>query len=245
MVVLLFGAGFAQAEVNWTMLLKPDALNTKPLGIDGDNVVGYFADGQVLWHGFLYNKGTDTWRNLDPPDYPNATDVTATGVNGDNVVGYFADPIDPGLYRSFIYSISTETWIYLVYPDAIATKACGVNMDIIVGYYADTSANWHGFVYDKAIGIWMTLDIPGPDPTFLQGIDFSNIVGFTGTGEAKTFCRGAMCAIPDMSPPEPPWPPPGVPTPAVGTVGIAIAMILLSLGFTYYMRRLAKSSSSK
>ena len=59
-----------------------------PLGIDGDNIVGYYKDGSNVQHGFKYDGSSYT--ALDATSL-GATNTYAFGIDGSNIVGYYGD----------------------------------------------------------------------------------------------------------------------------------------------------------
>ncbi len=158
-------ADFVQAD--WQLLDHPDAVQTNPLAISGNRVVGvYYLEGGGS-HGFVYD-GT-TWANLD---YPGALYTDATGISGNKIVGtYYSDP-GAQYYHSYIYN--GKKWSTLDYPGAVGTHALGINGNTIVGYYWDGEVD-HGFIYDGKN--WTTVDYPAASGTFVTDVFGGTAIG--------------------------------------------------------------------
>jgi hypothetical protein len=63
-----------------------------PLGISGNNIVGFYLDSSDNAHGFLYNDSTQTYTTLDDPLAGSGYFGTyACGISGNNIVGYYQD----------------------------------------------------------------------------------------------------------------------------------------------------------
>jgi len=60
-------------------------------GISGNNIVGYYTDGNFVDHGFLYNGSAFT--TLDDPlaGNGNLLGTSPLGISGDTVVGVYRD----------------------------------------------------------------------------------------------------------------------------------------------------------
>ena len=86
---------------SWVSLLYPgDVGETRALGIDGDNIVGWYnnygENGGT--HGFLYNYAQNNWITLD---YPEGYLTQARGIDKGNVVGVYKKFGDSG-YHAFL-----------------------------------------------------------------------------------------------------------------------------------------------
>jgi hypothetical protein len=116
----------------WIKLEWPDGSLVRPMGIDGNRIVG-----SHLGDGFLYD-GT-TWTTLD---FPGGAGTAATGIAGDIIVGNYSD------YRGghgFIYD--GVTWTTLDAPGASSTSVGDIDGRMIVGSFSDATGT-HGFLYE-------------------------------------------------------------------------------------------------
>lgn len=168
-VAVLCVCGAAQA--NWVTLDYPGATSTQAHGIDGDNIVGSYADASGD-HGFLYD-GT-SWTTLD---FPGAEWTQAWGIDGQNIVGYHYSPA-PGSVRGFFYD--GTNWSEVSYaPELYETYVVDIDNERLVGYTRYATGDSCGFVYDGSI--WTSIGAgsgPGPHPSVVvYGIDGENIVG--------------------------------------------------------------------
>jgi hypothetical protein len=166
-LVCLFSVSAEAQTYKFTTLDYPGAFSTAALGIDANNIVGWYSDADYVAHGFLYD-GT-TWTTLD---YPGGIDTNAFGIDGNNIVGYYTD-INFN-YHGFLYDGTTLTWTTLDYPVAIYTDALGIDAGNIVGSYGGGGLG-HGYLYNGAD--YTPLDYPGARNTIPSGIYDGNIVG--------------------------------------------------------------------
>jgi len=147
----------------------PSATNgTYLFGVDGQNMVGAYADGGGR-HGFLYNGSTYLTLN-DPSASSTYGGTSATGISGSNIVGYYFDSSDVG--HGFLYNNGTYTTL----DDPLATGgtfAFGTSGNSIVGAYFNSSGE-HGFI-DQG-GVYTTVNYATAN-TELFGISGSNVVG--------------------------------------------------------------------
>ena len=102
----LFIGALAQGSTTYTTLDVPGADATYAYGIDGGNIVGYYADGSSN-HGFSFD-GT-TYTTLD---MPGASNTYARGIDHRNIAGYYID--GSGVYRSFVAVIPEPTTLPLL-----------------------------------------------------------------------------------------------------------------------------------
>jgi hypothetical protein len=75
-------------------------------GINGSNIVGFYTDGYLVSHGFLYNGST--WTTLD---MPGAYSTYAFGIDGNHIVGYYDLGELPA--GSFLYTIPEPSSLVL------------------------------------------------------------------------------------------------------------------------------------
>jgi hypothetical protein len=155
---------------------------TYPLGIDGGNIVGYYADSSGNSHGFLYNGATYT--TLDDPNGIGST--YAQGISGGNIVGWYVDANYD--IHGFLYN--GATYITLDDPNGIgSTYAQGISGNTIVGWYVDVvdgNLQDHGFLYNGSA--YTTLDDPNAVVgTEACGISGGNIVGWYVDGNYSNY----------------------------------------------------------
>ena len=174
--LVLLISGFVSANVyaidySFTTIDYPGAYyGTEPLGIDGNNIVGYYEYADVKNHGFLYNGSTYT-----PFDVPGALATVASGIDGNNIVGYYIDASYIG--HGFLYNGSTYTTLDVA-GAVFYTRAYGIDGNNIVGWYHAPEYPGvfdHGFLYDGST--YTTFNVPGAMNTWPYGIDGNNIVG--------------------------------------------------------------------
>ena len=114
--VAIFILFFAKAQVDasqlptWTTLDMPGAMDTAPLGISGDNIIGIYYDTSIGGRAFLYN-GT-TWTMLD---MPGAISTSISGISGNNIVGYYLDA--SSVTHGFFYTMPSNNPPDFSFPD--------------------------------------------------------------------------------------------------------------------------------
>jgi hypothetical protein len=168
-VIIILFSSYSFAGT-WTTLDYPGAANSYAVGINGNNIVGWYSDNSNSNHSFLYD-GTN-WASID---HPGSAYTYAYGISGNNIVGYWNDSSnDSSNDRGFIYD--GKNWTALNYQGAISTHPKGISGSKIVGSYSSSLGSSHGFIYDSSG--WTTLDYPGSMSTFLTGISGNNIVGY-------------------------------------------------------------------
>src|SRR5580704_3165164 len=120
-----FGASSAQAE-----------------GVAGQDIVGFYVDGDTNYQGFLYSSKTGDYTNIACAGW---TDTRAMGINAAGViVGDVSNSVS-GPFEGFIYKAGKCT--VFEYPKAASTAARGINKsDQVSGWYTDTAGKTHGFV---------------------------------------------------------------------------------------------------
>ncbi len=167
-----------QSFTSYTTLQDPSALasptgGTYANGVSGNEVVGYYLDGALQSHGFIYNGSS--YVTLD---YPGASNTYAYGISGSNIVGYYQTGKNSA-FQGFRYNGVT----YTALNDPLAgslqgTEVTGISGTIIVGSYFDSANEEHGFVYNGST--YTSLDDPAAiaGGTVVSGISGNNIVGF-------------------------------------------------------------------
>jgi probable HAF family extracellular repeat protein len=176
--------GFLYSNGTYTTLNDPSAATPNGVGglgtyansINGSGqIVGYYADGTGVNHGFLYSGGTNgTYTTLDDPSASGAGTVTF-GINDlGQIVGYcYSTP------TALLYSGGTNGTYTTINASGLFTSPLGINdSGQIVGYYRDANGNNQGFLDSN--GTFTTLAVPGASGTntVARGInDAGQIVG--------------------------------------------------------------------
>ena len=173
-VLLAPRGAWAVSPSNYVTLDAPLASQAAGRGtvassVSGSNVVGYYQDAALVYHGFLYNSGSYT-----VIDHPSAGSTLGygtqiTGIDGSNIVGMVTGP---SLAKSFLYDGSTFTDI--VFPGASETRVTAISGSSLAGQYVDALGT-HAFTFDGSI--WKTLKVPSPRDTYATGVSGSNVVG--------------------------------------------------------------------
>ncbi len=172
--IFILGWSGISSAITFTTLDFPGATYTELTSIDGNNIVGYYADTLGAQHGFLYD-GVN-WTTLDVP-FPRspeapfllAYDTRAFGISGNNIVGWYLEGPHGFLFDG-------TTWTPLDYPGSVNGSNQAVDGNSIVGVAGST-----GFLYDGAT--WTPLAYPGSIFTNPLGIDDGNVVGFYQVGD--------------------------------------------------------------
>ena len=174
------------ASGSWTYLEPPTefgAVNAYALGIDGQNIVGYYNDGtEENDKGFFYN-GT-TWTTINPID---AICTYVVAASGNNCAGYYLDSSynNHGFFYNGAYT----------FFDAIegnnTTYVSGISGNKIVGGYED-AGNGQGFIYDRISETYTFLTKSGAVSLSPNNIDGSNVIGeyYDGTASHNFFYNG-------------------------------------------------------
>ena len=152
----VLGATASHATYTWTPLDHPSATSTRLYGIDGANMVGFYADSSGGVHGTHYDGST--WTTLD---HPSATHTYLYGIDGANMVGYYTD--SSGAHGTLW---DGSSWATLNHPSATyGTYLNGIDGTNMVGYYTDSSYNDHGFmvtlVPEPTTALLLTLGLAG------------------------------------------------------------------------------------
>jgi hypothetical protein len=137
-----FGAGTAEA---W--------------GVAGQDVVGWYVDGDGNFQGFLYSSKTGDYANIACAGW---ADTRAFGINAAGVIVGDVSNSTSGPFQGFIYESGKCT--VLEYPKAASTTARGINKGgQVSGWYTDTAEKTHGFV--KTGDSFAALNYPGSQGT--------------------------------------------------------------------------------
>jgi hypothetical protein len=167
LATLLVNAVQARAELSITYapLNVPNAIETRPMGIDGHRVVGMFT-GELDSGVFVYN-GTD-WTT---PRHPVADggNTFLSGVSGQNAVGWYWDEV---ANRNRAIHYDGTVWTTVESPGFSPDWASDIDGSTIVGQLHNSNS---GFSFDGTN--WTLLDFPGATGTFPNAIDGANIVG--------------------------------------------------------------------
>jgi predicted secreted protein len=166
-----------------TALDDPNAVqNTSGAkGISGNNLVGYYYDGDGIEHGFVYNLGTQTYSTLDNPA---GVGGYANGISGGNVIGLY---VKGNATFAYLYNLTAQVFANLTL-DALPSGISGGNF---VGSYTDTNGN-HGYYYNGTA--YTTLDAPNASGanggTTANGVSGGNVVGsyVDVNGDTHGFC---------------------------------------------------------
>jgi hypothetical protein len=112
-----------------------------------------------------------------------ADSIALYGVNASGVI-VGQDYTTAGIYQSFIYNPSTQTYTFLTPPGATNSNAVGINdSGQIVGSYGTSSGNY-GYLYSG--GTYTTISVPGATQdspsAFFSGFG-TNAAGISDSGE--------------------------------------------------------------
>jgi hypothetical protein len=182
--------GMTEWQGIWTNYSGPhrgDA--TRILGINGNDLVGYYESRQGVDHAFA-TDAAGKFRTI----FRSSISSVASAVNDrGKIVGW-----------ETVASGATEGWLLegkrfanLAYPGAVLTQPSGINKsDEIVGSYEDASGNTHGFILTQPLVAphWQEFDEPhASGETVLAGInDRDDLVGYykNGSGRIVAFLCG-------------------------------------------------------
>ena len=165
-----------------TPSLPTGAFSSLLFGVNNGNIAaGAYADMFGL-HSATYNIGTDTWMQI--PDITGAVGGIAVSINNANLVvgediGGFDPQGNPAHAHGYLYD---GNYTFFDAPNADLTFSGTIPEDIndagtVVGFYSATGGNGalSGFVRD-ASGAYTTVDHPGADSTFFEGINNQGVV---------------------------------------------------------------------
>jgi probable HAF family extracellular repeat protein len=177
-LLLLVGVpGLARAQYDFTPIDVPEATATYANGNSTHEIVGEFddedAEGKVITHGFVLDKGTFT--QVDHPDADGYTSVNGINANGDRAGIYTKDG------REYGYFWSKGVFTPLDPPGSIFSRALFLNAKgQVVGFSRRSNLEpRHGFVWYK--GVFTPIDATGAGPggTRAVGInDHGEVVGY-------------------------------------------------------------------
>jgi probable HAF family extracellular repeat protein len=162
---------------NFTTIDDPLAsgAQTFAFGINGtDQIVGFYADKDGRYHGYIFDADSGTYTTLDDPQGTFAT--LSTGINDAGlVVGTYNDNFRGN--HGFLYNGRTYTTLDdpLGSTAGDGTVAIGINRSgQVVGYYDDLH-NHHGFLYSG--GTYTTLNDPlATNGTEADGINSAGLI---------------------------------------------------------------------
>jgi hypothetical protein len=156
---------------DWITLDMPGAANSSVEGIDGDNIVGYYDNGdRSATHGFIYNITANTWTTLD---MPSATSTFLTGIDKGVIVGNYDMNNNPEIKHGCVYN--RTIWTPLDMPGSAYTWIAGIDGDNMVGIGMDSSGRFPSFIYNKCS--WSYYGITPWNNDWPEGISGNNIVG--------------------------------------------------------------------
>ena len=166
-----------------TPSLPPGAFSSLLAGVNNANIAaGAYLDMFGL-HSATYNIPADTWMAL--PDIANAAGGIAVSINNANLVvgediGGFDMQGDPAHVHAYFYD--GNNYSFFDAPNADLAFAGTIPEDIndagaVAGFYSPMGRNGllSGFVRDSNGG-YTTVDYPGADSTFFEGINNQGIV---------------------------------------------------------------------
>jgi subtilase-type serine protease len=173
----------------------PGAIDNTPYGPSfGDyggilRVVGSYQTSTSAPYdlSYLYDSSAPPGQNITYLKFPNPPNETtfftiAHSTFGDQVVGNYDTVATAG--DSFLYNISTGTYITTDKPGAYSTTSYGIYGNVIAGGYFDPGPGGgpgpgHAFLYNETTGAWTQYDYPGAAETHFEGI--------TSGGQANTY----------------------------------------------------------
>ena len=207
--------GFLYSNGTYTTLNDPSAATPNGVGglgtyansINGSGqIVGLYADGTGVNHGFLYSGGTNgTYSTLDDPSASGAGTVTFGINDSGQIVGYSYTR----RLTAFLYSGGTNG-TYTTHQTSgtssgLFTSPLGINdSGQIVGYYRDGNGNNQGFLDSN--GTFTTLTVPGASGTNTVPAGINNagqIVGYyvdsSGVAHAFLYSGGTYTTLDNPS----------------------------------------------
>lgn len=132
---------------------------TAPLGMQGDKIVGQYADPSATVHAFLFDG--ITWTTIDHPQAAMPYGTGIQGIDGIELAGYFGDAT--GKYHAFLYDGTTFRTVD--HPLGVnGTFFGGLESGRVVGTYLDAANAAHGFVAivpEPTSAILVVSGIPG------------------------------------------------------------------------------------
>ncbi len=151
-------------------------------GVNNANIAAGAYLQNFAYHSATYNIATDTWTPI--PDIAGTVSGFAIGINNANLVvgigigGFDAQGQPTGAHGYFYDGGYTPFDV----PGVDTTFAGTIPEDIndagtVVGFYSPTGKNGlrSGFVRDSS-GAYITVDHPGADSTFFEGINNQGVV---------------------------------------------------------------------
>jgi len=187
------------STVPFTPFSYPGAFGDYATGIDGNLIVGYYADASGFQQGYLYDGST-----FKTISYAPGVDTTLTGISGNLITGIRQDA--KGRSHGFIYN--GTTFVDVDHPlagsgsivDPGGTYLAGISGTTVVGNYVDAAGKQRGFIFDGTT--YTTFDKPGsgPERTQLFGISGDTLVGQYDDNGLRNFfmyTNGVFTDVPD------------------------------------------------
>jgi uncharacterized membrane protein len=162
-------------DKQFTTIDAPNAVSTQASGINAvGDVVGIYADGRNIAHGFVLHQGT--YSTIDDPNALLGTRAFGINLQGD-VVGSYLGCAVPNCTspRLFGFLMHDGTYTTIDHPNAVfSTDARGINArGDVVGTYRD-GAGSHGYLLHD--GQYTTIDQP-------NSLGFTTALGINAQGD--------------------------------------------------------------
>jgi len=191
--VSLAKAGTWPASGSWTYLEMPTtfgAVNAYALKIDGQNIVGYYNQGDDDSNQCFFYDGTN-WSAID--NIAGATSMYVLGVDGTNYVGSYTDA--SYVSHGFMKIGANLTILDVDVAVGTDTYASNISGNKIVGSYTDVEGANQGFIYDLVSETYDYTSLLKAGAVSLNpnSIDGSNIIGeyFDGDNSHNFLYDGA------------------------------------------------------
>lgn len=154
----------------------PGAAKTELRAINNaGQIVGNFVDSSGRFHGFRFDRATNTFTTID---IAGAANTLLFGINNNGqMVGSFGDSLS-GLTRGFLMNGIGSTAIPFDVPGALSTQAFGINdLGQIVGGFASPNGDRiSAFLLNGIGGSFTVIDIPG-------AVNFTTATGINNSGQ--------------------------------------------------------------
>jgi hypothetical protein len=122
---------------SWSIIQPSGSPSAGAQDISGNTIVGWYADSDWIYHGFIYD-GT----NYTTVDVPGATSTDLRGISGSTMVGTY---VDASGVHGLLYDGTACTTLDM--PGATGTWFSGIDGSTVVGTYLDASGMYHGLIY--------------------------------------------------------------------------------------------------
>ena len=155
--------------------------NQKPatqqlLGVNGyDVAVGFYTDANGVNHGFTYDVGQGSFKEVNVAGF---TNVTAAAINNSGDIAGFGT--FDGKTEGFVEDTKGHVTPLVGPSGATAVNALGLNSGgDVVGSWTDAQSNTHGFLFNPKSGAYATIDAGAKTETVINGLnDKGELVGF-------------------------------------------------------------------